>query len=89
MYAQLMKRRAELSETADTPDTARQKHTIDMLLEMQATIDQEAAARVPSSTSPARAGSVCRHLAPVEVRSVVTDELLARLCPACDTQLPA
>jgi hypothetical protein len=31
----------------------------------------------------------CRHLAPVEVRSSVTDELLAHLCPDCDEQLPA
>lgn len=31
----------------------------------------------------------CRHLTPVDVRSIVTDELLARLCPDCDGQLPA
>ncbi|MFF5404602.1 hypothetical protein ACFY8K_16825 [Streptomyces misionensis] len=31
----------------------------------------------------------CRHLTPAEVRSVVTDELLAYLCPDCDAQLPA
>jgi hypothetical protein len=31
----------------------------------------------------------CRHLTPVEVRGVVNGELLAQLCPDCDTQLPA
>ncbi|MFJ2000274.1 hypothetical protein [Streptomyces chartreusis] len=31
----------------------------------------------------------CRHLTPAEVRSVVTGELLAHLCPDCDAQLPA
>jgi hypothetical protein len=31
----------------------------------------------------------CRHLTPAEVRSVVTGELLAYLCPDCDAQLPA
>lgn len=31
----------------------------------------------------------CRHLTPVEVRSTVTGELLAHLCPDCDAQLPA
>lgn len=31
----------------------------------------------------------CRHLTPTEVRSVVTNELLAHLCPDCDAQLPA
>ncbi|WP_322501809.1 hypothetical protein TR631_33805 [Streptomyces rochei] len=31
----------------------------------------------------------CRHLSPVDVRSVITNELLAHLCPDCDTQLPA
>jgi hypothetical protein len=31
----------------------------------------------------------CRHLTPVEVRSTLTGELLAHLCPDCDTQLPA
>ncbi|WP_318205373.1 hypothetical protein [Streptomyces sp. SCL15-4] len=31
----------------------------------------------------------CRHLTPTEVRSTVTDELLAYLCPDCDAQLPA
>jgi hypothetical protein len=31
----------------------------------------------------------CRHHEPVEVRSVVDGELLAYLCPDCDTQLPA
>ena len=30
----------------------------------------------------------CRHLTPVEVRSVVDGELLAHLCPDCDEQLP-
>lgn len=86
MLDQLVKRRGELDEAADTLDAARQKRTIDMLLEMQATIDQETAARAPSAASP---GGACRHPASVEVRSVVTGELLARLCPACDTQLPA
>lgn len=31
----------------------------------------------------------CRHLTPAEVRSTVTGELLAHLCPDCDAQLPA
>lgn len=31
----------------------------------------------------------CRHLTPVEVRSVVDGRLLAHLCPDCDAQLPA
>lgn len=31
----------------------------------------------------------CRHLTPTEVRSTVTGELLAYLCPDCDAQLPA
>lgn len=31
----------------------------------------------------------CNHLEPVEVRSTVDGELLAYLCPDCDTQLPA
>lgn len=32
---------------------------------------------------------VCRHTRAVPVESVVTGELLARLCPDCDEQLPA
>jgi hypothetical protein len=30
----------------------------------------------------------CNHLEPVEVRGVVDGDLLAFLCPDCDTQLP-
>ncbi|NRQ36001.1 hypothetical protein HII36_29830 [Nonomuraea sp. NN258] len=37
------------------------------------------------SPQPAR----CAHPRPVPVESVVTGELLARLCPDCDEQLPA
>ncbi|MEV0619577.1 hypothetical protein AB0I81_40105 [Nonomuraea sp. NPDC050404] len=33
--------------------------------------------------------SRCSHPRPVPVESVVTGELLARLCPDCDEQLPA
>lgn len=31
----------------------------------------------------------CHHLTPAEVRSTVTGELLAYLCPDCNAQLPA
>ncbi|MFF2650377.1 hypothetical protein [Streptomyces sp. NPDC058045] len=31
----------------------------------------------------------CRHLHTIEVRAAVTDEVVAHLCPDCDTQLPA
>ncbi|MEV7805015.1 hypothetical protein AB0O28_18900 [Microbispora sp. NPDC088329] len=31
----------------------------------------------------------CDHSAAVPVESIVTGEVLAALCPACDTQLPA
>lgn len=31
----------------------------------------------------------CRHLTPVLVHAKGTGELVARLCPDCDTQLPA
>jgi hypothetical protein len=30
----------------------------------------------------------CRHLHPEPVRSVVTGEIIAMLCPDCDQQLP-
>jgi len=31
----------------------------------------------------------CNHLAPVPVRAEPTGELVAHLCPDCNTQLPA
>ncbi|MGC5009761.1 hypothetical protein ACLQ2R_03245 [Streptosporangium sp. DT93] len=39
--------------------------------------------------APASSSWRCSHVHAVPVRSVVDDELLARLCPDCDEQLPA
>ena len=41
------------------------------------------------SGGPEYIKGACRHLTPAEVRSTVTGELLAHLCPDCDAQLPA
>lgn len=40
-------------------------------------------------SGPEYVKGACRHLTPAEVRSTITDELLAHLCPDCDAQLPA
>lgn len=34
-------------------------------------------------------GGPCPHTDAIEVRAAGTDELVAWLCPACNTQLPA
>lgn len=32
--------------------------------------------------------TACSHPAPAEVHSAITNEVVAHLCPDCDTQLP-
>ncbi len=86
---QLAKRQAELSGLADTPDNAQERVTIDWMMERVAVIDQSSSPCLHSTASGSPDSQTCRHPAAVEVRSSVTGELLARLCPDCDSQLPA
>lgn len=43
--------------------------------------------RLRSALVPARED--CLHLTPIPVHAHLTGELVARLCPDCDAQLPA
>lgn len=86
---ELAKQQAELSELADTPYNERRRARLGKVAEMIAVIDQSSVPRHSSNASSLSGASACRHATTVEVRNVVTDELVAHLCPDCGAQLPA
>lgn len=86
---QVAKQQAKLAELADTPYNQRRRASLDQVAEMIAILDQSSAPKDASSATSRSSASPCRHAAPVEVRNVITDELVAHLCPDCDAQLPA